>query len=116
MQKLGVVVAVTVLLVLAAVVLVKLTSDQRAGSARDTLERAATRFVECYERRSSYARCDSGTSKIAVISQTRSRFEIASTVEFGPTYWIARRRDGELMRRCHPLGQQCPVGIWQSEL
>lgn len=116
MRTRGVVVTVILFAGLAAVALVKLTADQRAGNARDTLERAASRLVECHESRRSYAGCTPGTSKVAVIAQTRRRFEIASTVEFGPTYSISRRRDGDLVRRCQPPGQQCPIGNWRSEL
>lgn len=60
----------TVLLVVAGCLVVsvggfaifKSTEEDRAQDARDTLERAADEFVECYDRSSSYEKCETGSS------------------------------------------------------
>jgi hypothetical protein len=114
MRRFGIVGGILILLVVGAAVVVKITAGQRAMSARDTLERAAREFVECYERVGSYARCDPGTSKVNVTFQSRKAFALASSVEFGPTYTITRRGEGRLIRRCQPVGARCPVGEWRN--
>jgi hypothetical protein len=113
MRTFGSIGAIFILLVVGAGVVVKLTAGERAKSARDTLERAAREFVECYERVGSYARCDPGTSKVNVTFQSRKAFALASSVEFGPTYEISRRGEARLIRNCQPLGSRCPVGKWR---
>lgn len=95
-----------------AFLVIESTEGDRAASARQTLERAANEFVECYEQSSSYEKCETGTSKIAVTLRRRREFSLTSSVELGPSYTISRRGDGRLRRSCQPEGSHCPVAEW----
>lgn len=113
-MKIVLIATIAVVVLVGGVVLaVNLTADDRAASARQTLERAAGRFVKCYERSASYARCDPGTSKV-LVNQRRKKFALTMAVEFAATYTIARRGDGRLVRSCQARGSHCPVSGWQS--
>ena len=111
MRKIGIGLTVAAL----AAAAVALTEGRRAAGARDTLDDVAARFVACYDAQASYLKCKTGTSKINVATRTRHRFLLISTVEFGPTYTIERKRDGELVRGCSPSGSRCPVGRWRLD-
>jgi hypothetical protein len=113
----------TVLLVVAGCLVVglggwlifKSTEGDRAENARKTLERAADEFVTCYGRSSSYEKCETGSSKIAVTLRRRREFGLSATVEFGPTYTISRYRAGAVQRTCQPKGSHCPVEDWSLQ-
>jgi hypothetical protein len=96
-------------------VIINVTEPRRAESARETLDRAAGRFVQCYAREASYERCETGTSKLMVAERSKRRFALVSTVEFGPTYTITGTAVGRLERSCQPLGARCPSSAWQDE-
>lgn len=113
MKILSIATIAVVVLVAGVVLAVNLTADDRAASARQTLERAADRFVRCYERDASYARCDAGTSKV-LVNRARKRFALTMAVEFAATYTISRRNDGRLARSCQPRGSHCPVSGWRT--
>jgi hypothetical protein len=108
------IVAVVSVLAVAGVI-INLTGPRRAESARETLDRAASRFVQCYARDESYESCETGTSKLMVAERSKRRFALVSTVAFGPTYTISRTAVGRLRRSCQPLGADCPAGAWQGE-
>jgi hypothetical protein len=95
--------------------IVSLTGPRRAESARETLDRAASRFVQCYARDESYESCETGTSRLMVADRSKRRFALVSAVEFGPTYMISRTAGGKLKRSCQPLGADCPTGAWQGK-
>jgi hypothetical protein len=90
------------------------TEPRRAANARETLDRAAGMFVQCYRRDASYERCETGTSKVMVATRSKKQFALVSTVEFGPTYSIGRTAAGRLKRSCQPRGPQCPSGGWRD--
>ena len=110
-MKIVIGVAVVAALAVAAVVL---TEGRRAAGARDTVEDAAARFVACYDAKVSYPGCKTGPSDVMVGTQTKNRFTLLSSVEFGPTYSISLVRGGRRQRECSPTGSRCPVGRWRA--
>lgn len=101
-----------VVLALGAFAIFTSTEGDRAADARKTLDRAANEFVQCYERSASYEKCDQGTSKVAVTLRRRREFSLSSSVEFGPSYTIARQGKGRLVRSCQHEGSECPAPGW----
>jgi len=112
MKAVLLVIGACAVLALGAFAIFTSTEGDRAADARETLDRAANEFVQCYARSRSYERCDPGTSKIAVTLRRRTEFSLTSTLEFGPSYTIARRGEGRLARSCQHEGSQCPAPGW----
>jgi hypothetical protein len=63
-------VAVVAVLAVASAI-INLSEPRRAESARETLDRAASRFVQCYARDESYESCETGTSKLMVAERSK---------------------------------------------
>jgi hypothetical protein len=113
-KKLLALIVVVVAALAVAGVTINLTESRRAESARQTLDRAASRFAQCYAREESYENCETGTSKLMVAERSKRRFALLSAVEFGPTYTISGTAAGRLNRTCQPVGAHCPIGEWQG--
>lgn len=114
MKGMWIVLGVCAIAIAGAVVIVRHTADSRAEMARDTLEKAAERFVACYERDGSYNKCEPGSSRVAVTYRSRDAFALTHAADFAATYTVSREKDGALQRSCQPRGDHCPVGAWDG--
>ncbi|MCW2959871.1 MAG: hypothetical protein JWM25_1766 [Thermoleophilia bacterium] len=105
---------VLTLLVVALVIGVRTTAEERSRSAATTLDRAAARFDSCYAKSGSYMACTTGSSKVMVGSRTRTSFALSMDANFAVHLTVTGERGGPAERSCVSRGSECPQGWLRS--